>query len=82
MEFECVVVLMRNVIILLTLHHVYPVFPLSGTSLVYPPVMIIANHPSSFDGMVSTSNAVVSSEVRIVTTKPIWWCIELASGFL
>jgi len=33
--------------------------------------------PSSFDGLVSTSNHVVASEVLIKTTKPIWWCVEL-----
>ncbi|KZT43762.1 Thiamin pyrophosphokinase [Sistotremastrum suecicum HHB10207 ss-3] len=32
---------------------------------------------SSFDGMVSTSNATESAEVWIKTSEPIWWCIEL-----
>jgi len=38
----------------------------------------LTNQESSFSGMVSTSNAVVSPEVVISTTKPIFWCIELA----
>ncbi|OBZ72122.1 Thiamin pyrophosphokinase 1 [Grifola frondosa] len=35
--------------------------------------------PSSFDGLVSTSNHLVSGEntVWIKTTKPIWWTVEL-----
>jgi len=33
---------------------------------------------SSFDGMVSTSNAVKGNQVWIKTTAPIWWSIELA----
>ncbi|KAI5120207.1 hypothetical protein M0805_006313 [Coniferiporia weirii] len=33
---------------------------------------------SSFDGLVSSSNAVDSNEVYISTSKPIFWCIELA----
>jgi hypothetical protein len=32
---------------------------------------------SSFDGVVSTSNAVVDTQVWIKTSQPIWWCIEL-----
>ncbi|KAF8500123.1 thiamine pyrophosphokinase Thi80 [Gautieria morchelliformis] len=34
---------------------------------------------SSFSGLVSTSNHVISSEVWVKTSKPIWWCIELRS---
>ncbi|KAF8071725.1 thiamine pyrophosphokinase [Lyophyllum atratum] len=36
---------------------------------------------SSFDGMVSTSNHLVpeEKEVRIKTSKPIWWTVELRS---
>jgi len=41
-------------------------------------------HPSSFDGMVSTSNHLVleNKHVRIETTKPIWWTAELKSSGL
>ncbi|KAF8528459.1 thiamine pyrophosphokinase [Hysterangium stoloniferum] len=35
------------------------------------------NTPSSFEGLISTSNHVVASEVWIKTTKPICWCIEV-----
>jgi len=37
------------------------------------------NHPSHFDGMVSTSNHLVPEEptVYIKTTEPIWWTAEL-----
>ncbi|KAG6917006.1 hypothetical protein DXG01_004271 [Tephrocybe rancida] len=37
------------------------------------------NCPSSFDGMVSTSNHLVpeEKEVRIKTSRPIWWTAEL-----
>ncbi|KAG5647410.1 hypothetical protein DXG03_000481 [Asterophora parasitica] len=40
--------------------------------------------PSSFDGMVSTSNHLVPEEpvVRIETSKPIWWTAELRSSGL
>ncbi|KLO13474.1 thiamine pyrophosphokinase Thi80 [Schizopora paradoxa] len=38
----------------------------------------LTNTESSFNGMVSTSNAVVASEVLVSTTKPIFWCIVLA----
>lgn len=41
------------------------------------------NTPSSFDGLVSTSNAVVPSPddkdyalVTVSTSEPIWWCVE------
>ncbi|KAF8149854.1 thiamine pyrophosphokinase Thi80 [Crassisporium funariophilum] len=39
----------------------------------------LTEHPSSFDGMVSTSNHLVPGEpvVWIKTTKPIWWTAEL-----
>ncbi|KAH9902785.1 thiamine pyrophosphokinase [Cubamyces lactineus] len=39
----------------------------------------LTDHPSSFDGMVSTSNHLVPEEpvVSIKTTKPIWWTMEL-----
>ncbi|KAG8933290.1 hypothetical protein FRC02_012189 [Tulasnella sp. 418] len=37
---------------------------------------------SSFEGMVSTSNAITGPTVQIKTTKPIWWCIEFRKGFL
>ncbi|KAF5371856.1 hypothetical protein D9615_009563 [Tricholomella constricta] len=42
------------------------------------------NHPSSFDGMVSTSNHLVpeEKEVSIATSKPIWWTVELKSSGL
>ncbi|KIJ45083.1 hypothetical protein M422DRAFT_167049 [Sphaerobolus stellatus SS14] len=33
--------------------------------------------PSSFDGLISTSNHLAGSEIWIKTTKPIWWCIEI-----
>ncbi|GLB40198.1 putative thiamin pyrophosphokinase, vitamin B1 binding domain [Lyophyllum shimeji] len=37
------------------------------------------NTPSSFDGLVSTSNHLVpeENEVRVKTTKPIWWTVQL-----
>lgn len=40
--------------------------------------------PSSFDGMVSTSNHLVpeEKEVRVKTSKPIWWSVELKSAAL
>ncbi|CAA7267145.1 unnamed protein product [Cyclocybe aegerita] len=39
----------------------------------------LTDHPSSFDGMVSTSNHLVPEEqvVWIKTSKPIWWTVEL-----
>ncbi|KAF8807026.1 thiamine pyrophosphokinase Thi80 [Phlegmacium glaucopus] len=39
----------------------------------------LTEHPSSFDGLVSTSNHLVPTEpvVWIKTTKPIWWTVEL-----
>ncbi|KAF5390636.1 hypothetical protein D9757_002752 [Collybiopsis confluens] len=38
----------------------------------------LTDHPSSFDGLVSTSNHLVSEkDVWIKTTKPIWWTVEL-----
>ncbi|KAF5367544.1 hypothetical protein D9758_003668 [Tetrapyrgos nigripes] len=39
----------------------------------------LTNHPSSFDGLVSTSNHLIPEEdsVYIKTTKPIWWTVEL-----
>ncbi|KAJ3572407.1 hypothetical protein NP233_g3106 [Leucocoprinus birnbaumii] len=39
----------------------------------------LTDHPSSFDGLVSTSNHLVPSEpvVWVKTTKPIWWTTEL-----
>jgi len=39
----------------------------------------LTDHPSSFDGLVSTSNHLVPTEpiVWIKTTKPIWWTVEL-----
>jgi len=35
------------------------------------------NAESSFDGLVSTSNAIVDKRVWIKTSAPIWWCVEL-----
>jgi len=32
---------------------------------------------SSFEGVVSTSNAVIGDQVWIKTSAPIWWCIEM-----
>jgi hypothetical protein len=39
--------------------------------------------PSSFDGLVSTSNVVLPSIenehrglITVATTEPIWWCVE------
>ncbi|KAF8587626.1 thiamine pyrophosphokinase Thi80 [Ramaria rubella] len=32
---------------------------------------------SSFDGLVSTSNHLITSKVWVKTSKPIWWCVEL-----
>jgi len=39
----------------------------------------LTEHPSSFDGLVSTSNHLVPTEpiVWIKTTKPIWWTVAL-----
>ena len=37
----------------------------------------LANTPSSFEGLVSTSNHIIGSEVWIRTTKPIWWGVTL-----
>ncbi|KAK7454648.1 thiamine pyrophosphokinase [Stygiomarasmius scandens] len=39
----------------------------------------LTNNPSSFDGLVSTSNHLVPEEdtVYVKTTKPIWWTAEL-----
>ncbi|RDB25974.1 thiamine pyrophosphokinase 1 [Hypsizygus marmoreus] len=44
----------------------------------------LTEHPSSFDGMVSTSNHLVleEKEVRIKTTRPIWWTAELRGSGL
>ncbi|KAF9450336.1 thiamine pyrophosphokinase Thi80 [Macrolepiota fuliginosa MF-IS2] len=41
----------------------------------------LTDHPSSFDGLVSTSNHLVPGEdvVWVKTTKPIWWTAELRS---
>ncbi|KAG8831694.1 hypothetical protein FRC17_002725 [Serendipita sp. 399] len=35
------------------------------------------DHPSSFDGDVSTSNWLDSDDIFIKTSNPIWWTIEL-----
>ena len=32
---------------------------------------------TSFDGMVSTSNALKDSHVWVKISGPIWWCVEL-----
>lgn len=38
----------------------------------------LTDHPSSFDGLMSTSNHLVpGQDVWIKTSKPIWWTIEL-----
>jgi len=39
----------------------------------------LTDHPSNFDGMVSTSNHLVPEEpvVYVKTTEPIWWTVEL-----
>ncbi|KAG7099794.1 hypothetical protein E1B28_001606 [Marasmius oreades] len=38
----------------------------------------LTDHPSSFDGLVSTSNHLVpNQDVWIKTSKPIWWTVEL-----
>jgi len=38
----------------------------------------LTNHPSSFDGLVSTSNhLVLGKNVWVKTSKPIWWTVEL-----
>lgn len=39
----------------------------------------LTEHPSSFDGMVSTSNHLLpeEKEVKVTTSKPIWWTAEL-----
>lgn len=36
-----------------------------------------ADHESSFDGDISTSNWLASDNIWIKTTAPIWWTIEL-----
>lgn len=48
------------------------------------PLTLAADHPSSFDGLMSTSNHLVSEEkeVCIHTSKPIWWTAELKSSGL
>ncbi|KAJ3762040.1 thiamine pyrophosphokinase [Lentinula raphanica] len=43
----------------------------------------LANHPSSFDGLVSSSNHLVPSEnVWVRTSSPILWTVELRNGWL
>lgn len=39
----------------------------------------LTDHPSSFDGLISTSNHLIPTEpiVYIKTTEPIWWTAEL-----
>ena len=37
----------------------------------------IADHESSFEGDISTSNWLASDKVWIRTSRPIWWTIEL-----
>jgi len=39
-----------------------------------------ADHESSFEGDISTSNWLAGEEVWIRTSRPIWWTIEL-KGF-
>ena len=52
--------------------------------LLYPPYLMLtrstADHESSFEGDISTSNWLASEEVWIKTSRPIWWSIEL-KGF-
>jgi len=40
----------------------------------------LSSTESCFDGVVSTSNQFVDSLVRIKTSAPIWWCIELQAA--
>ncbi|KAJ8521126.1 hypothetical protein ONZ45_g2172 [Pleurotus djamor] len=42
----------------------------------------LSNSPSSFDGMVSTSNHLVPAhaQVWVKTSKPIWWTAEIRRG--
>lgn len=40
--------------------------------------IFLVDFESSFDGLVSSSNAVDSDEVYVGTSKPIFWNIELA----
>ena len=57
-----------------------PFFSLPGNTWAIVNVAVdTADTPSSFDGLVSTSNHVLSSEVWIKTSRPIWWCVELRS---
>ena len=39
----------------------------------------VADTPSSFDGLVSTSNHLLPDEpvVTVRTTRPVWWTMEL-----
>ncbi|KAH7106108.1 thiamine pyrophosphokinase [Auriculariales sp. MPI-PUGE-AT-0066] len=37
----------------------------------------LVNAVSSFDGMVSTSNRYVAPMVRITTSRPVWWTVEV-----
>lgn len=47
-------------------------------------IALIDDQESSFDGLVSTSNHLSSSEntVWIKTSQPIWWCMELRESGL
>lgn len=73
-------------------HHIYIDHTLLGQTCGLLPVGIdetilstsglrwnLTDHPSSFDGLVSTSNHLVPSEpvVWVKTTKSIWWTAEL-----
>jgi len=33
---------------------------------------------SSFDGLMSTSNVLKDKTVRVSTSEPIWWCVQLS----
>ncbi|KZV84726.1 Thiamin pyrophosphokinase, partial [Exidia glandulosa HHB12029] len=37
----------------------------------------VEDWPSSFDGLVSTSNHIASGTVRVRTTAPVWWTVEV-----
>jgi thiamine pyrophosphokinase len=37
----------------------------------------LADTESHFDGMVSSSNAIIEKDVWVHTTKPVWWSVVL-----
>lgn len=37
----------------------------------------LSDAPSSFDGLVSTSNHIAAATVRVRTSAPVWWTVEV-----